>query len=77
MPFGLGATEILIILAVVTLLFGPKGVGKLVKGAQRANKLKRQLSPQAMLSQLVESPDDDAPKKKSNPKAKKKSAAEA
>lgn len=74
MPFGLGATEILIILAVVTLLFGPKGVGKLVKGAQKAQKLKSDLSPQGMLKKLVEEPEDDEPKPK---KAKKKPTAEA
>ena len=74
MPFGLGATEILIILAVVTLLFGPKGVGKLVRGAQKANKLKSQFTPQGMLNKLIEEPEDDGPKVK---KAKKKPAAKA
>jgi len=74
MPFGLGATEILIILAVVTLLFGPKGVGKLVRGAKKAHKLKSDLSPQGMLQKLVEEPEDDEPKPK---KSKKKPAAEA
>ncbi|MEM1029213.1 MAG: hypothetical protein AAGN82_02635 [Myxococcota bacterium] len=61
MPFGLGPTEILIILAVAAFLFGPKGVGKLVKGARKAHALKQQYSPQAMLTRLVTEPPRSKP----------------
>ncbi len=59
--FGLGPWEILIVAGVIALLGGPQLVRKLFGYAQSAQKLRSQLTPQAMLRRVIDA-DDPADK---------------
>ncbi len=59
--FGLGPWEILIVAGVIALLGGPRLVRQLFGYAQSAQKLRSELTPQAMLRRVI-APDDAAKK---------------
>jgi Sec-independent protein translocase protein TatA len=60
--FGLGPTELLLILAVIALVGGPKAVKKIVGLARQANNAKNELTSKAIIDRVLE--DEPKPKKK-------------
>ena len=72
--FGLGPWEILAIVGVIAVMGGPSMVKKLFGYARTAQKVRSQLTPQAMLRRVLEEDGDDAQTDKPRKKAKRKSA---
>ncbi|MEM9691478.1 MAG: hypothetical protein AAGA56_02950 [Myxococcota bacterium] len=63
--FGLGAGELLLLIAVIALVGGPSAVRKAARGFQQFQKVKSKMTPQGLLEEIVA---DDPPKKKRSPK---------
>ena len=72
--FGLGPWELLLVVGVIMLLGGPSLVKKLFGVARDVQKVRSQLTPQALLKQVIDVDGEDTTDKQKPDKAKSKSA---
>jgi len=66
--FGLGPGELLVLLAIIAVVGGPKAVKKIVGLARQANKAKNELTGQAIIDRVLD--DDPKPRRKTRKKKK-------
>ncbi len=71
--FGLGPWEMLLIAGVIALLGGPKLVKQLFGYARSAQKLRSELTPQAMLRRVIDE-DSESDKRAASSKRKRSDA---